>query len=652
MRVVAFSRARNEADIIEAFVRHNLAYADAMIMLDHGSTDATPQILRQLVEEGLPLHLVHDPALGHRQVVQANQLMHRAVEEFDADWVLCLDSDEFIDAPSVEAFHSVLRSARGAIRLTLRNYYVHPSDRPEEVNPVRRMTHYLVAAQPGDPVSEFKIMVPAAVVRTPGALLNQGNHEVLVEGHAVEAAIVPGIFLAHYSLRSAPQYAAKLAIAQFQRRRAISNAGDESSFLAPPYAVLRASYSNFAAQFPDFRVSYVEDQPGDKLVQGALVYRGGDLRYTHPREGIDAFVSEVLDIGELLASSGSPQATDHTTLTFAFEGIVLPQPGHKEVLHRSVLAGQWNTIELALDSPSPATAVRLRIAAAPGLLEIRRIEVVAEDDQALVWSERAALEAAVRIEEGGLTIWSPAGHRILTCKFPLVLHLDLGARPDDFLPKRMRIHCAFMPSMPHALVLRSEVLNRLNEAYEIARAKAAADALAAAQPEQPGTTPAPAPIPVKKAAPARYLAGNLIDFADQGTAPLYQVDGWSHAEPWGTWTDGPVARMRLILTGRPFGGLVLRARVRPFLAPGKTERRVTVAIDGQVCAEWRLVKAESQRVSARLPELLPTLAPVEIEFRIEDAESPSSLGLSIDNRRLGLGFETLSIGGVLGILSG
>ena len=33
---------RNEADIVEAFVRHNLRVLDAMLVVDHGSTDATP----------------------------------------------------------------------------------------------------------------------------------------------------------------------------------------------------------------------------------------------------------------------------------------------------------------------------------------------------------------------------------------------------------------------------------------------------------------------------------------------------------------------------------------------------------------------------------------------------------------------------------
>jgi len=37
---------RNEADIVEAFVRHNLVLLDGIAIVDHASVDATPDILR------------------------------------------------------------------------------------------------------------------------------------------------------------------------------------------------------------------------------------------------------------------------------------------------------------------------------------------------------------------------------------------------------------------------------------------------------------------------------------------------------------------------------------------------------------------------------------------------------------------------------
>ena len=82
MKIVAISGVRNEADIIEPFVRHTLAYCDTLIVLDHGSTDATFEILKKLQQEGLSLHLLQDGTLGHMQVVFMNRLLQLAVADF------------------------------------------------------------------------------------------------------------------------------------------------------------------------------------------------------------------------------------------------------------------------------------------------------------------------------------------------------------------------------------------------------------------------------------------------------------------------------------------------------------------------------------------------------------------------------------------
>ena len=46
MRLLAAAHVRNEADIVEAFVRHNLALLDGIAIVDHMSVDETPDILR------------------------------------------------------------------------------------------------------------------------------------------------------------------------------------------------------------------------------------------------------------------------------------------------------------------------------------------------------------------------------------------------------------------------------------------------------------------------------------------------------------------------------------------------------------------------------------------------------------------------------
>jgi len=67
VRVVGFTLVRNEEDVIEASIRHNLRSLDAITVVDHGSDDATPQILASLVREGLPVEVRRDDAIELRQ---------------------------------------------------------------------------------------------------------------------------------------------------------------------------------------------------------------------------------------------------------------------------------------------------------------------------------------------------------------------------------------------------------------------------------------------------------------------------------------------------------------------------------------------------------------------------------------------------------
>ena len=67
MLLCAAAIVRNEADIIEAFVRHNLAVVDRLAVVDHGSFDGTTEILAALVREGLPLTVGRDERAGFFQ---------------------------------------------------------------------------------------------------------------------------------------------------------------------------------------------------------------------------------------------------------------------------------------------------------------------------------------------------------------------------------------------------------------------------------------------------------------------------------------------------------------------------------------------------------------------------------------------------------
>jgi glycosyltransferase involved in cell wall biosynthesis len=100
MKLWGVAMARNEADVIEAFIRHNLTVLDGLAIVDHGSTDATPAILAALSAEGLPLQIEVNTGLEFKQSEIVTQLARRILATTDADFIFLLDADEFLKVPS------------------------------------------------------------------------------------------------------------------------------------------------------------------------------------------------------------------------------------------------------------------------------------------------------------------------------------------------------------------------------------------------------------------------------------------------------------------------------------------------------------------------------------------------------------------------
>ena len=99
MHLAAVSMVRSEWDIIESFVRHNATFFDRLYILDHRSTDTTPDILRRLADDGLPLVLSREGYGIFYQGPTMTQLIKRACDDHPWDFIIPLDGDEFLRVP-------------------------------------------------------------------------------------------------------------------------------------------------------------------------------------------------------------------------------------------------------------------------------------------------------------------------------------------------------------------------------------------------------------------------------------------------------------------------------------------------------------------------------------------------------------------------
>lgn len=106
---VGLSMVRNESDVIETFIRHNLTLLDELHIVDHDSSDNTREILTLLKQEGLPIHIYHYNELEFAPERVLNHMMqHILNNDADIDYIFPLDADEFIYCPSREKLNTFL----------------------------------------------------------------------------------------------------------------------------------------------------------------------------------------------------------------------------------------------------------------------------------------------------------------------------------------------------------------------------------------------------------------------------------------------------------------------------------------------------------------------------------------------------------------
>jgi len=266
MKLVAVSIVKNEADVIEAFVRHTRAWVDHHLVFDHDSTDGTREILGRLVAEGLPLAVFTDDALGNLQQARSNHLTRLAAQDWGADWVLPLDADEFLTGPGRPALEAALAafSPAAPAEVPLLNYYPTRDDDAAQVNPVLRLTHCKAG-------NTQKVMVPAALARDPAAVAGKGSHVVYRADQPIAGQRLPAEFqLAHFSLRSSGQQAVRIALAELQKlSRGSAHAGLDTHYRLA-FQTLRENPEMFFA---------TSLHPAENLRAAPIAYLGGALRY-------------------------------------------------------------------------------------------------------------------------------------------------------------------------------------------------------------------------------------------------------------------------------------------------------------------------------------------------------------------------------------
>ena len=302
MQVVAVTRVLDEADIVEAFARHTAAYVDHHVFLDNGSTDGTLAILQALHRDGLPLTLLQARNVSFSEPGHLTQLFRFAIRDLGADWVACLDADEFLDdRGSAAGLRDLLQALAEAgpsvasLHLPMTDYVATAADDPAQpVAPQRMRWH----RAPGD---IGKVIARGGPGRA-GAAILAGGHAVLPDGPDAPPGLAvaqAGLRLAHYSERSLFQFALK-AVRGWSRVLAAEAAvqeGGASYHYQAPFEALRDRPADLL-RHPDW-LAFHQDTAG--LAEDPIAYLGGPLRHTGPVDDAMRAVQGLIGVVQDLA---------------------------------------------------------------------------------------------------------------------------------------------------------------------------------------------------------------------------------------------------------------------------------------------------------------------------------------------------------------
>ena len=315
MRLAGVAMVRNECDIVEPFVRTNLALLDVLYVIVHRASDGTREILQALYREGLPIRLTEIAEEAFRQEHHTNAAVRTALRDERADFVFTLDADEFVRARDRGALEAALAAlAPGAPGvLPWVNYSPTAQDRPSP-NPLMRLERR-VRMSPIEAIElEYcKVVVGAWFADMPGARLLEGAHVVFDGPRQLPVQLCAGVTMCHFPVRSGEHLARKAVLgwlAQLARGVEI-----ESSNVAGHWRrIFQGLKERGTVTDEDFRAflgSYLPAASrGNELIHDPLPHRVETLKYAELQRGpglLQALMERAESLARLAAAAQAPE---------------------------------------------------------------------------------------------------------------------------------------------------------------------------------------------------------------------------------------------------------------------------------------------------------------------------------------------------------
>lgn len=145
-----------------------------------------------------------------------------------------------------------------------------------------------------------------------------------------------------------------------------------------------------------------------------------------------------------------------------------------------------------------------------------------------------------------------------------------------------------------------------------------------------------------------YRLGELIEFSQQGNGGLYTTQGWSGPEAWGRWSINEAATIEMRVVNVPNQALELEFNMGAFVNGAHPCQEVGIVVNKKEIARQKVCAGNGGEHPSPYKfklnqELLRSDGIINIRLVTPDSISPKKLGMSSDDRVLGVGIRTLKL---------
>lgn len=202
-KIVTLSMIKNEADIVETFVRYTMNFAVKMFFIDNGCTDGSIEILKELINEGFNLEIYSEAQVFYEQFLIENKYIKKISEENEFDFLIPLDIDEFLASDNNLLTQIDFLPTDKVSILKWRTYCILSE------NSNGFFLDKIVHIRLNEKVTFTKVILPYNLIKKYNILVNMGHHNIECK-LPIQREYIENIYIAHFPVRSIEQIQLKI----------------------------------------------------------------------------------------------------------------------------------------------------------------------------------------------------------------------------------------------------------------------------------------------------------------------------------------------------------------------------------------------------------------------------------------------------------